>query len=505
MGEEGGKIMWKCPICNISNQDNLICSKCGWDETKNYEQYFSVYRLPVKTQKQYKEMLQKCRENTENYQKLNSSIDSSNQKKQERERTSSNTSQSYGKIRVGGFLVCRYELLEKLASGNWLDVYKAKDHSCNRIVVIKVFQESVIENQSLSKRIEFNIRTAINLVHKNIAAIYDVEWENKILFFVEEWIEGITLKHYLKWKGKLAPKEANCIAIQIAEALGAAHRQNIIHGNLTPDYIMISTEGQVKVLDFGFTQTINSCKGIADISVSSTFYESPEYCRGGYCDARSNIYALGAILYKMITGEPPFVGETALVVALAHISNEVVPHSQKIAEEMPEALETIILKCLKKNPSERYADGNELAEALKAAILTQNNFLSDTHLADVTTLIQEETVISRSDIQMVKRDFPHHSQLYMEIPEWQEQKKELEKKLKQLSGFFQKNERNRVEKQIALINSKLSRKYYMIAWNYQWGDNTSKQDKQKSKKWLQAAADLGDEQAKMDLEELEEQ
>ena len=189
--------------------------------------------------------------------------------------------------------------------------------------------------------------------HPNIVNIYDVGSENGLHYIVMEYVEGITLKSYIEKKGQLSFKEAFSIAIQVGRGIEAAHNKNIVHRDIKPQNIMISTEGKVKVTDFGIARAATSNTISSDV-MGSVHYSSPEQARNGFVDGKSDIYSLGIVMYEMVTGRVPFDGDTTVAVAIQHLQEEIVPPSV-YAPNLPISMEKIILKCTQKNPDRRYA------------------------------------------------------------------------------------------------------------------------------------------------------
>lgn len=271
-------------------------------------------------------------------------------------------------LTVGMFLVDRYEILAKIGAGGMADVYKAKDHILGRVVAIKVLKPEFSEDVTFVTKFRTEAQSAAGLEHPNIVNIYDVGSENGLHFIVMEHIEGITLKTYIEKKGQLSFKEAASIAIQVARGIESAHNKDITHRDIKPQNIIISTEGKVKVTDFGIARASSSQTISADV-MGSVHYASPEQARNGYVDGRSDIYSLGIVMYEMVTGRVPFDGDTAVAVALQHLQEEMVG-PKNFAPELPISYEKIVLKCTQKNPDRRYQAIPELLADLRKALVT---------------------------------------------------------------------------------------------------------------------------------------
>ena len=207
-------------------------------------------------------------------------------------------------ITIGMVIGDRYEVLEKIGTGGMSDVYKAKDQKLNRLVAIKVLKQEFSENANFVSKFRVEAQAAAGLMHPNIVNVYDVGEEKGIYYIVMELVDGITLKKYIESKGRLNEQEAVTIAIQVAMGLEAAHRNHIIHRDIKPQNIIISKEGKVKVTDFGIAKIATS-NTITSNVMGSVHYTSPEQARGGYSDAKSDIYSLGITLFEMLTGRVP--------------------------------------------------------------------------------------------------------------------------------------------------------------------------------------------------------
>src|SRR5574344_371527 len=208
--------------------------------------------------------------------------------------------------------------MEKIGTGGMSDVYKAKCHKLNRFVAVKVLKQEFSENENFVSRFSTEAQASACLIHPNIVNVYDVGEESGIHYIVMELVEGITLKKYIEKKARLSVKEAVSIAIQVSMGIEAAHNNHIIHRDIKPQNIMISKDGKVKVTDFGIAKAATS-NTITSNVMGSVHYTSPEQARGGYSDARSDIYSLGITMFEMLTGRVPFDGETTVSIAIKHI------------------------------------------------------------------------------------------------------------------------------------------------------------------------------------------
>ena len=271
-------------------------------------------------------------------------------------------------IKIGMVIGDRYEVLEKIGTGGMSDVYKAKDHKLNRLVAVKVLKQEFSENENFVSKFRVEAQSTAGLMHPNIVNVYDVGDEDGVNYIVMELVDGITLKKYIEKKSRLSVKEAVSIAIQVAMGLEAAHNNNIIHRDIKPQNIMISKEGKVKVTDFGIAKAATS-NTITSNVMGSVHYTSPEQARGGYSDAKSDIYSLGITLFEMLTGRVPFNGDTTVAIAIKHIQEDL-PTPADYNDDIPISVEKIVLKCCQKSPDRRYQSAAELITDLKRSLIT---------------------------------------------------------------------------------------------------------------------------------------
>ena len=294
-------------------------------------------------------------------------------------------------IKIGMIIGDRYEVLEKIGTGGMSDVYKAKDHKLNRLVAVKVLKQEFSENENFVSKFRVEAQSTAGLMHPNIVNVYDVGDEDGVNYIVMELVDGITLKKYIEKKSRLSVKEAVSIAIQVAMGLEAAHNNGIIHRDIKPQNIMISKEGKVKVTDFGIAKAATS-NTITSNVMGSVHYTSPEQARGGYSDAKSDIYSLGITLFEMLTGRVPFNGDTTVAIAIKHIQEDL-PSPADYNDEIPISVEKIVLKCCQKSPDRRYQNAAELITDLKKSLITPDKdfvSLSDPDEESATRVATEE-------------------------------------------------------------------------------------------------------------------
>ncbi len=293
----------------------------------------------------------------------------------------------------GRFVADRYEILVKAGAGGMSDVYKAKDHVLGRFVAIKVLKQEFAEDVNFVTKFRTEAQSAAGLEHPNIVNIYDVGSEDGFHFIVMEYVEGITLKTYIEKKRQLSYKEAISIAIQVGRGIEAAHNKNIVHRDIKPQNIMISTEGKVKVTDFGIARAATSNTIHSDV-MGSVHYSSPEQARNGCVDGKSDIYSLGIVMYEMVTGRVPFDGDTTVAIAIQHLQEEMVS-PRNFVPDLPVSLEKIILKCTQKSADRRYFTMGDLLEDLRHALVNPDEdfvVLAPAFIQDKTRMISAEEV-----------------------------------------------------------------------------------------------------------------
>lgn len=270
-------------------------------------------------------------------------------------------------VKDGIFLGNRYQVLSKIGAGGMADVYKGKDTMLNRFVAIKVLKKEYREDENFVRKFRSEAQAAAGLLNPNIVNVYDVGEDRGLYYMVMELVEGITLKEYIERKGRLSHKEVISIAIQMCTGIGAAHAANIIHRDIKPQNIIISRDGKVKVTDFGIAKATTS-NTISSNAMGSVHYSSPEQARGGFSDAKSDIYSIGITLFEMVTGRVPFDGDSTVSVAIKHLQEEITPPSEYVPD-IPYSLEQIILKCTQKNGERRYSNTSDLIQDLKRSLV----------------------------------------------------------------------------------------------------------------------------------------
>ncbi len=266
---------------------------------------------------------------------------------------------------IGKMLDNRYEILERIGTGGMAIVYKAKCHRLNRLVAIKILKSDLAQNEEFRRRFNAESQAVAQLSHPNIVSVYDVSRGGDMEYIVMELIDGITLKQYMEKRGQLNWRESLHFITQIMRGLSHAHSRGIIHRDIKPQNIMVLRDGSVKVADFGIACLADSAQTLTQEALGSVHYISPEQARGDRPDARSDIYSSGVVLYEMLTGRLPFEGESAVSVAIQHLSS--IPLApREINPDIPEQLELICMKAMAPDLEHRYQSADAMITDLEA-------------------------------------------------------------------------------------------------------------------------------------------
>lgn len=289
----------------------------------------------------------------------------------------------------GKLLGNRYEIIEKVGNGGMATVYKATDKVLKRYVAVKILRDEFTTDEEFIKRFEVEAQSAARLTHPNIVSIYDVGVDGNLYYIVMELIQGKTLKEIiLEEKGPLPWKWSVNVAIQIASALEMAHKNNIIHRDIKPHNIIITEDGVAKVTDFGIAKAVsNSTITAFGTTIGSVHYFSPEHARGGFTDAKSDLYSLGVVMYEMVTGRVPFDADTPVSVALKHMQEQ--PEEPiEVNPNVPIAINKIIMRALQKDTTLRYQTATEMLIDLRKALKNPNGDFVDDKEYDPTAATQ---------------------------------------------------------------------------------------------------------------------
>ena len=266
---------------------------------------------------------------------------------------------------IGRLLDGRYEILEEIGRGGMAVVYRARCHRLNRFVAVKILKEELSRDEDFRRRFHAESQAVAMLSHPNIVAVYDVNHSGDADYIVMELIDGLTLKQYMQQRGALNWREALHFATQIAKALEHAHSRGIVHRDIKPHNIMILKDGSVKVADFGIARLNSSQNTLTREALGSVHYISPEQAKGAQVDARSDLYSLGVVMYEMLTGRPPYDGESPVAIAIQHINSTPTPPRQ-LNPSIPLGLQQITLHAMCSDLSARYASATAMIEDLEA-------------------------------------------------------------------------------------------------------------------------------------------
>ena len=271
---------------------------------------------------------------------------------------------------IGKILAGRYEIIQVVGKGGMATVYKARDNLLNRYVAVKVLKDEYSKDEVFVKRFRTEAQSAASLIHPNIVSVFDVGEDKGISYIVMELLESKTLKDYIEEKGPLSSELTLKIAAQIASALEAAHKAHIVHRDIKPQNIILNQNLVAKVTDFGIAKVTNTTSATITSfgkTMGSVHYFSPEHAKGGYTDAKSDLYSLGVVMYEMATGKLPFDAESPVSVALKHIQEDPVPPIE-VNPMVSRGLNDIILKAMEKSTATRYQTASEMLTDISIAL-----------------------------------------------------------------------------------------------------------------------------------------
>ncbi|MGE7841895.1 Stk1 family PASTA domain-containing Ser/Thr kinase [Lysinibacillus sp. NPDC093712] len=269
---------------------------------------------------------------------------------------------------VGKRISDRYKILDLIGGGGMSNVYLAHDMILNRDVAIKILRYDFTNEDELHRRFQREALSVTSLTHPNIVSIYDVGDDGDLHYIVMEYVQGKTLKQYIQEFAPISPARSVHIMKQLTSAIANAHENHIIHRDIKPQNILMDADGNVKITDFGIAMTLSATSFTQTNSVLGTVhYLSPEQARGGTATNKSDIYALGIVLYELLTGELPFSGESAVSIALKHLQSET-PSVRAFDGTIPQSLENVVLKATAKDASHRYATVEEMQEDLDTVL-----------------------------------------------------------------------------------------------------------------------------------------
>jgi predicted Ser/Thr protein kinase len=260
-------------------------------------------------------------------------------------------------------LAARYEILDTLGEGGMGMVYRVRDRETNEMLALKLLRPEIARDPAMLERFKNEIRLAHRITHKNVCRIYDFNRVDDLAYFTMEYVDGESLRAYLKRAGKLTSERTIDLARQITAGLGEAHARGVIHRDLKPENVMLGRDGLAKLLDFGIARALDSDTATARIIMGTPEYMAPEQSQGKAVDQRVDLYALGLILYECLTGRRAFSGATPMEVALKQLKERPVP-LRKFLPTTPPHLEAVVLRCLEKDPARRFVSATEIQRAL---------------------------------------------------------------------------------------------------------------------------------------------
>ncbi|MDQ4006075.1 MAG: Stk1 family PASTA domain-containing Ser/Thr kinase [Actinomycetota bacterium] len=285
-------------------------------------------------------------------------------------------------------LAGRYELEAVLGQGGMARVFRGTDRVLNRTVAVKVLSPQFADDDQFVARFRREAQAAAGLNHPNIVSVYDTGSQGEVHFIVMEYVEGRTLRDVIRQEGPLLPERGAEITESVARGLAAAHESGLVHRDVKPGNIMITREGEVKVMDFGIARTSSGDTLTQTAAILGTAsYLSPEQAQGESVDLRSDIYSVGCVLYEMLTGRPPFTGDSPVSIAYKHVrENPALP--SRMNPDIPQGLEAVVMKCMAKNPENRYRTADELREDL-ARVLQGLPTVATPILEDATAVLTQ--------------------------------------------------------------------------------------------------------------------
>jgi serine/threonine protein kinase/beta-lactam-binding protein with PASTA domain len=298
---------------------------------------------------------------------------------------------------VGRVLDGRYRIQERIARGGMATVYRALDTRLDRLVAVKVMHSTLAEDPEFVSKFTREAKSAARLSHPNVVAVFDQGSDGGVVFLVMEYVDGATLRDLIRERGRLSPRQSLDVIAPVLSALDAAHRAGIVHRDIKPENVLISSEGRVKVADFGLARAIaaSHLTATTGLLIGTAAYLAPEQIEHGVADARTDLYAAGIVLYELLTGTPPYVGATPMAVIFKHV-HETVPAPSLVRPEVSKPLDALVLDATRRDPEERPPSADALLEQLEAVSRTLPPEPLD--LTQQTQVINQHlTTILRSD------------------------------------------------------------------------------------------------------------
>ncbi len=268
----------------------------------------------------------------------------------------------------------RYELDGVVGRGGMAEVYRARDIRLDRIVAVKTLREDLARDQTFQARFRREAQSAASLNHPSIVAVYDTGEDNTggthVPYIVMEYVDGRTLRELLREDRRLLPERALEITDGVLRALDYSHRNGIVHRDIKPGNVMLTRDGKVKVMDFGIARAVSDAQATMTQTaqvIGTAQYLSPEQARGERVDARSDLYSTGCLLYELLTGRPPFLGDSPVAIAYQHVRENPVPPS-RVDPEVPQWADAIVLRAMAKDPRDRYQSAAEMRQDIQRAL-----------------------------------------------------------------------------------------------------------------------------------------
>lgn len=299
----------------------------------------------------------------------------------------------------GMVLKQRYEILDDIGTGGMARVYKIMDHVLHRTAAMKVLKDELQHDEAYLRKFHREAQAAAGLTHDHIVNVYDVDHDQGYWFIVMELVEGLTLKQYIKKRGRLRNNECLSIALQAADGLAAAHKAGIVHRDIKPENLILTLEGNVKISDFGIARVQSGETMTVDVC-GSVSYSSPEQVRGGYSDQRTDIYSLGVTMYEMCTGTLPYSGHSVVEVAMQHMDGQLTM-PREIYSEIPERFNQIIGKCMSKRMDDRYQRMDELMRDLMLCMKNPDSSIQTVSRKD--PMKGETLIFSKEQVDTIKK------------------------------------------------------------------------------------------------------
>lgn len=304
---------------------------------------------------------------------------------------------------LGKIIEGRYQIIKKIGGGGMAEVYKARCTVLNRYVAIKVLRNEYREDKEFIARFNTEAQAAASLTHPNIVSIFDVGYEKGVHYIVMEYVEGITLKEFIREQGVLSWRQALDFTVQICQAIDCAHKNGIVHRDIKPQNIMVCANNVLKVMDFGIARNLNKNGQTQDgkNAIGTVHYISPEQARGGYVDGKTDIYSIGVVLYEMMTGKLPFNHENPVSVAIMHMQQQPVP-PRDLVLSIPAALEEVCLKAMSKEQAQRFQTAGEMLESLQK--VQQNHNGAEHSHSDPDPFLTRKYTPDSDEISTIKQD-----------------------------------------------------------------------------------------------------